>query len=81
MQSRGSLVVILLATSSLINTAVYGQSVLASEGLYCTAELHPDGYIGFSVLPPAPPIVNQSRNATPSPPVRATLPCKGVEVL
>jgi hypothetical protein len=78
MQSRGSLVVIFLATSLLIHTSAHGQSAFASEGLYCTAGLQPDGYLDFSGLPPAPPIVNQSGNATPSAPVTATLPVKGV---
>src|ERR1700735_2995497 len=68
MQCRGSLVVLFLATSSIIHTAVYGQSPLAEDGLYCSAGLHPDGYIDFSGLPPAP---NSAA-------VTATLPVQGV---
>ncbi len=68
MQCRGSLVVIFLATSSIIHTAVYAQSPLAEDGLYCSAGLHPDGYIDFSGLPPAP---NSAA-------VTATLPVQGV---
>jgi hypothetical protein len=78
MRCRGSLVVIFLATSLLIHTAVYGQSPLAEEGLYCSAGLHPDGYIDFSGLPRAPNIVNQQGQATPSAAVTATLPVQGV---
>ena len=68
MQCRGSLVVIFLATSSIIHTTVYGQSPLAEDGLYCSAGLHPDGYIDFSGLPPAP---NSAA-------LTATLPVQGV---
>ncbi len=78
MQCRGSLVVIFLATSSIIHTAVLGQSPLAEDGLYCSAGLHPDGYIDFSGLPPAPNIASQEGEVAPSAAVTATLPVKGV---
>ena len=74
MQCRGSLVVIFLATSSIIHTAVYGQSPLAEDGLYCSAGLHPDGYIDFSAMPTAP----KTAPGQPSPQVTATLPVHGV---
>ncbi len=78
MQIRVSLVLILVATYSLIDTAVYGEASLASDGLYCTAGLHPDGYIDFSGLPPATNIVNREGRVTPSAAVTATLPVHGV---
>jgi hypothetical protein len=78
MRSLVSLAVILAATSSLLDSAVYGESSLASDGLYCTAGLHPDGYIDFSGLPPATNIVNQQGQVTPSAEVTATLPVQGV---
>jgi Concanavalin A-like lectin/glucanases superfamily len=44
-------------------------------GLYCASGLHPDGYIDFSGLPPAPTIPGPG---IPSPPVTAILPVKDV---
>jgi hypothetical protein len=81
MPSRGSLVLILHATFSLISTAAYSQSSIASDGLYCTAGLHPDGYIDFSALPPATTIINEQGQTTPSAAVTATLPVRGVRDL
>jgi hypothetical protein len=77
MRSRVSLALVLIATSSCIDQAVYGESSLASDGLYCTAGLHPDGYIDFSGLPPATNIVNQQGRVRPSAAVQATLPVLG----
>jgi hypothetical protein len=77
MQSRVSVFLILVA-SSLVPPAVHGAS-LVSDGLYCTAGLHPDGYIDFSGLPPAPNIVGSPEGkVTPSAAVTATLPVYGV---
>jgi hypothetical protein len=78
MQSRGSVFLILVALSLVLNPALHGAS-LASDGLYCTAGLHPDGYIDFSGLPPAPNIVSgPDGKITPSAAVTATLPVNGV---
>jgi hypothetical protein len=78
MQSRISVFLILVALSLVLIPAVHGAS-LASDGLYCTAGLHPDGYIDFSGLPPAPNIVGSpDGKVTPSAAVTATLPVYGV---
>ncbi len=78
MQRRTSVCLILVALSLVLNPAVHGSS-LASDGLYCTAGLHPDGYIDFSGLPPAPNIVGSpGGKVTPSAAVTATLPVYGV---
>jgi hypothetical protein len=78
MQSRISVFLILVALSLVLVPAIHGAS-LASDGLYCTAGLHPDGYIDFSGLPPAPNIVGSPEGkVTPSAAVTATLPVYGV---
>lgn len=65
-------VLLLIAISVLHPDDAYGQASL--YGLYCPSGLHPDGYIDFSGLPPAPPLQGNS----PSAPVTATLPVTGV---
>jgi hypothetical protein len=78
MQSRVAVPLILVAISLVLIPAVHGAS-LASDGLYCTAGLHADGYIDFSGLPPAPNIVGSpDGKVTPSAAVTATLPVYGV---
>ena len=78
MQSRGSVFLIFVALSLVLIPTLHGAS-LASDGLYCTAGLHPDGYIDFSGLPPAPNIVTgPDGKITPSVAVTATLPVNGV---
>jgi hypothetical protein len=62
---------LLIAISLLTYTTAYGQGPLE---LYCASGLHPDGYIDFSGLPPAPPL----QGTSPSPPVTSTLPVIGV---
>jgi hypothetical protein len=78
MQNRVSVSLILVALSLVLIPACHG-AALASDGLYCTAGLHPDGYIDFSGLPPAPNIEGSSSGkVTPSAAVTATLPVYGV---
>jgi hypothetical protein len=67
------LALILIALFLLTYTAAYGQIPL--NGLYCASGLHPDGYIDFSGLPPAPTITGFDGTSTP---VTATLPVTGV---
>jgi hypothetical protein len=79
MRTVRSLASTVIAALLLVHPMVRGQ-VLGSEGLYCNAGLHPDGYVDFSGLPPAP--TGTSSRGVPSesvtPPVTATLPVKGV---
>jgi hypothetical protein len=78
MQNRVAVFLILVALSLALIPAVHG-AALASDGLYCTAGLHPDGYIDFSGLPPAQNIVGSpDGKVTPSAAVTATLPVYGV---
>jgi hypothetical protein len=72
MRKSMHLAIILIAAFLLTNTTAYGQAF--PLGLYCASGLHPDGYIDFSGLPPAPPL----QGTSPSPPVTATLPVIGV---
>jgi hypothetical protein len=73
------LVSTVITTLLLAHPMARGQ-VSGSEGLYCNAGLHPDGYVDFSGLPPAP--TGMSTAGVPSEsttsPVTATLPVKGV---
>jgi hypothetical protein len=79
MQRQFPLVVIVLAAFSIISTDAYAQGPI-DYGLYCTAGLHPDGYIDFSGLPPAPEMNPPSMHplSAPSASVTATLPVHGV---
>jgi hypothetical protein len=78
MQSRVRLLLTFVALSLVLIPAIHGAS-LASDGLYCTAGLHPNGYIDFSGLPPAPNIAaSPEGKITPSAAVTATLPVYGV---
>jgi Concanavalin A-like lectin/glucanases superfamily len=62
-----------LISLALIPTAAFGQS----EGTFCTAGIHADGFIDFSLLPPAPPAVP----AQPSGPYTYTIPVTGISGL
>ena len=64
---------IMIAAFLLTRTTAYGQ--VPPDGLYCASGLHPDGYIDFSGLPPAPNITAFSGTSTP---VTATLPVTGL---
>ncbi|HTF72077.1 MAG TPA: LamG-like jellyroll fold domain-containing protein [Edaphobacter sp.] len=73
MRKSTLLALILIASFLLNHNPASGQA--PPYGLYCASGLHPDGYIDFSSLPPAPPLQGMS---TPSAPVTATLPVTGV---
>jgi hypothetical protein len=73
MRKSMRLALILTAVFLLTYTTGYGQ--MPPFGLYCPAGLHPDGYIDFSGLPPAPPLQGMTM---PTPPVTAMLPVTGV---
>ncbi|HEY4048019.1 MAG TPA: hypothetical protein VGM27_14250, partial [Acidobacteriaceae bacterium] len=66
------LALILIAVFLFTYSTAFGQ---VPPGLYCASGLHPDGYIDFSGLPPAPNITGFDGTSTP---VTATLPVTGI---
>ena len=69
---KSSLALALLSLTFIPN-AVFGQT----EGTFCTAGIHPNGYIDFSLLPPAPAAVPGQTSG----PFTYTIPVTGISGL
>jgi hypothetical protein len=65
----------LLALTAIPTTAIAQTQTM---DLFCNAGLHPNGYVNFAGLPPAPNFPSGDSGSTGSAPVTATLPVAGV---